>query len=488
MEDYKTTKKCYGYWTEENILTELKKVADNIGQFPTQKDLKSKNLCGLVSVIKKKGGLNKFRKILGYKLDRLPNGYWTEENIIKELTDVILELHDFPTHTYLRKINKTYLVTAITRTGGFFKYRLLMGYEYNRMPNNYWTKEKIYDELTNIINIIGHFPTIEELKTLNKGSLIGGIDTSGGLIKICMEMNYKPIQKPDNYWTIDNIINELTQISKQIGHFPSHVELIAMKRQDLVGGIYKNGDINFFRKALGYDIQKESNGYWNEEVILNKLKEIIKKLGYFPSRMDLNNINESKLYSAINEYGGLVKYQKILNIPYNYFRNYKILLASYVTRRGKHTEKIVYDILCNYCNTMELDLPKKNVKLSKGNVIEFVCSTNKRIGIDVTNCECNSTVYRKWSKKDYYKYLDELWIVVVSDTFKQHQYGRWNKESPDNVYIMSIEDFCNELEYDLDESTKNTIDKYKSCSFHTKDKHLPYTNIPFPPSSKQSLH
>lgn len=402
-------------------------------------------------------------------IKRRSNGYWTEEKIIEELGCVISEIHAFPTNTYLRDVNKTYLVTAITRSGGFYKYRSLMGYISTKVPNNYWTEEKIKLDLEDIIRNVGHLPTCKELLNLSKGSLLGAIEKFGGLTKLYIGLSYTPNQK-NNYWTIDKVMEGLNEISNKIGRFPTYLDLYNMKRQDLVGQINKYGGINKLRELMGYKQIRMPQGYWNKDIILNKLKEIINKLGYFPSRMDLYNINEPKLYSAICERGGLIKYQKILNIPYDYFRRYKIQLASYVTKRGKNTEKIVYDILCHYCDVRGLVTPKKNTKLAKSNVIEFICNTHKKIGIDVTNCECSSTVYRKWTKKDYYKYLDELWVVVVSDTFKQHHYDKWNKESPDNVYVMSIEDFCNELEYDLEETLKNKIEKYKQCNFHIRNK------------------
>jgi len=146
-------------------------------------------------------------------------------------------------------------------------------------------------------------------------------------------------------------------------------------------------------------------------------------------------------------------------------------MSSYNARRGKSSEKIVKQILQDYCILHNLPEPQYNVKLTKGSILEFVCNTNKIIGIDVTNTKSQNgkNIYKKWLKKDYHNYLDELWIVIFSNIFTESDYIKFNNDSPSNVKIMSIYTFLKELDYSLDELTKTKIDKYCLCTFHTKE-------------------
>jgi len=87
----------------------------------------------------------------------------------------------------------------------------------------------------------------------------------------------------------------------------------------------------------------------------------------------------------------------------------------------------------------------------------------------VTNTRLKEAVRRKWTHKDYYKYLDEFWVVVFSDSFKELDYIKWNDSSPDNVKVFSIYQFLEELDYSVNEQIKDKINKLEKCTFRTKE-------------------
>jgi hypothetical protein len=91
-------------------------------------------------------------------------------------------------------------------------------------------------------------------------------------------------------------------------------------------------------------------------------------------------------------------------------------LMSYSGRRGKGTEKLVKVILQDWCNQNGYPEPEYNKKLAAKNVIEFVCNTGRRIGVDVINTKTRygDSIRNKYRHKDYSKHLDKLWIVVFS--------------------------------------------------------------------------
>lgn len=118
-------RKNNGYWNEETILEELKPVIEMLGHFPTAKKLININREDLRTAISEHGGLNYFRKLLGHKPPQKPVGFWTDNNIIEEVTPVIIKLGHFPLSRELHDMKKSSLAHAISRNGGFIKFRIM---------------------------------------------------------------------------------------------------------------------------------------------------------------------------------------------------------------------------------------------------------------------------------------------------------------------------------------------------------------------------
>lgn len=462
-----------GYWTDETILLEIKTIIEQTNVFPNISYIYSSRM-DLYNQLRLHGGINKFRKLLGYDIikERTKQGYWSEENIISELNNIIKQKGYFPSYYELTDINSS-LLNAIQKNGGVVEYRKKLGHIILCYPKGYWTEEKRVNILRKIVSDLGHFPTVHELEKIDI-KFSHNLAVNGGIYKYRSLLGYGTYKgvisshMPSNYWTEENTIKELKATILEFGEFPQNSYLDKVGKSGLRAGIVKNGGINRFRSILGYPILIKSDGYWNDKTILTELEYIILDINRFPTTTDLYLMKKNGLRGSIIKHGGLNKYRDILGYSTE-FSSYISDLMSYCSKRGKNTENLVYSILKKYCILHNLPLPIKNVKLSKGNIIEFICNTNKKIGIDVTNTQSYGCVYHKWTKKDYYKHLDELWVVVFSDVFSGKDYIKWNKESPDNVYVMSTEEFCDELQCDLDENTKNKISRYNECTFHTKE-------------------
>ncbi len=519
-----------GHWTHDKILSDLKTIIVGLNHFPTEKELRELNKQGLLGAIQKQGGLNYFRTKLGYELPQKPAGYWTYENITKELQTMISELGHFPMPREFREMDKQDLMSAIQKHGGVLKFRKLLGYDYIKVPNGYWTYDRTLHELKKIITQIGHFPTQQELSNMKRRDVAHAIDNYGGLFKFRKLLGYELPTKPMRYWTHETTVIELKKIITQIGHFPTHEELYELKRGDLSGAIRIHGGIRHFQELLGYEVVKKPDGYWTDERIISELKATQDELTHFPTRDELNEIGKGDLANAVAEHGGFPKFRELCGVewikkPNGYwadetivielnkiiaeighfplqaelslmnrddlvgaisqhgglwrfrkdmgyersFQGHMCELHSYITKRGRKTENLVKKILTEYTKIHRLSEPAYNNWLAKGNVIEFICDVGRKIGIDVTNTECEYSISNKWRKKDYYKYLDELWVIVFSDSFTSEDYDHWNDESPENVKVMSIQDFLSELDYSVDEATKCKINRYCACSFHTKE-------------------
>lgn len=402
---------------------------------------------------------------------KLP-GYWTEGTILDELRVVIRDLDHFPSHTEMVSAGKNGLSLAISRQGKIDKFRKLLGYKSSHKHNGYWSDESITNDLTSIIEELGYFPSYPDLVEMNKTDLKSIINNSGGLNKFRELLGYKPIRK-HGYWTEEITTNGLKLVINKLGHFPNGNELEKMSRNDLKVAISKRGGFNKFRKMLGYELIRK-RGYWTEETIIHEVRLIIEEIGHFPSYSELLNKERDDLAGAIDNHGGMSYFWKIFGIDPTQKQKIQSKISSYIRKRGANSEKIVKELITKWCYAHNLPQPDFNVKLVKGNVIEFVCETDKRIGIDVTNTKASrntaySTIKRKWNRKQYHLHLDELWIIVFSDVLTNSDYIKFNNQSPDNVKVMSINTFIEELQITVDDNLQFKIDNYNTCTFHNKD-------------------
>lgn len=278
-------------------------------------------------------------------------------------------------------------------------------------------------------------------------------------------------RKPIGYWTEENTISELNEVIEELSHFPTQAELRNMNRGDLLKAIQKKGGFIHFRERMGCELKHKRKGYWTEENIVIELKLISEKLGHFPTRCELYNMNKSSLINSMTINGGFPHFLEIFDIDITEKRILESKIASYNNKRGRRSEIIVKDLLMEWTEAHNLPSPEFNVKLAKSKIIEFVCEGNKRIGIDVTNTKSKSgnVIKHKWKYKEYQNHLDELWIVVFSFLFTIEEFIKLNQKSPDDVKIMSIWQFIEELELTPDENHKDKMGKYCKCTFHNKD-------------------
>lgn len=459
-----------GYWTETRTINEVKIVIANIGHFPTQGELEKLKRYDLNNAITKHGGATKFRKLLGYEQSGNKCKYWSEKTITDELKVVIALLGHFPLTSELDDLDKSDLRGAITQHGGINKFRTLMGYIPTKKSARFWTEENTMNELKKVIDKLGHFPSLKEAEEIYGSSLRRAIIMHGGFSKFRKILGYQETHKPLRYWTEENTIHELGLVIDKLGHFPTQTELQKQRKQSLALAIAKYGGFNKFGRLFSYTNVKKPNAYWSEERTLNELKKIVVKGERFPTGNELTyKYGNSSLQRALSQYGGINKFREAMGYPISLYEKYISELMSYLGKRGKNSERIVIDISIDWCRIHNKPELQYNIRLAKGNVIEIVCPLEKQIGIDVTNTESKFAVQSKWTKKDYYNYLDELWVVVFSDSFTEEDYIIWNKTSPDNVKVMTIYTFLKELDYSIDAQTQQKIDRYCKCTFHTKD-------------------
>lgn len=198
-------KKPIYYWTLSNIKKEVSNLIRKIGHFPTARELERlerNDLC--VAIKRKAGGFVSLRNEMGFKLIKKPHNFWKDVNIIKkEMEKVIDQLGHFPEQKELQQIGREDLHGAISQyTKGLLWLRTEMGYERNKMPIGYWNIETIKEDLSLIIEEIGHFPSSKELRNMERSDLAGVINTkAGGYLELRKVMGYPlyPINKAQSY-------------------------------------------------------------------------------------------------------------------------------------------------------------------------------------------------------------------------------------------------------------------------------------------------
>ena len=122
---YPITKKSIGYWTEDTIQNELKKILSTHRVFPANSFLKKKSRYDLSAAIQQSGGLNTWRQKLGYPIIQHSPNQYTDESIKEWLRKVTLEKGRVPIQKELRQLDSR-KQAAVAHRGGVMHYLTLL--------------------------------------------------------------------------------------------------------------------------------------------------------------------------------------------------------------------------------------------------------------------------------------------------------------------------------------------------------------------------
>lgn len=181
-----------------------------------------------------------------------------------------------------------------------------------RKPNNFWTEEAILRDLSSVIETLKHFPSQRELKESGRNDLLSAMKKNKGIEYFRRVLGHELSQKGRGYWTDETITSELRIIVSNLEHFPSHIELKELKRSDLSNAISNHKGINYYREKLGYEPLQSTKRYWNEAKIISELKVISKEIGHFPTRNELLGLKRNDLAAAIDRHASFIKFRIIL--------------------------------------------------------------------------------------------------------------------------------------------------------------------------------
>jgi len=113
-----------------NLEREIGVLIARLGHFPSQKELAKMRRTDVWNAIRRHhGGFTEVRRKMGYQLPQKPPGWWdSKDNFEKELRLIIDELGHFPTYRDLRNLGRLDIANAIPKHGGIAQVRKQMGY------------------------------------------------------------------------------------------------------------------------------------------------------------------------------------------------------------------------------------------------------------------------------------------------------------------------------------------------------------------------
>lgn len=374
-------RKQKGYWTEEKVLEHIAEVIELIGRFPVSSDLKI-DLRRAISKFGGFNYFRKKLSYPIIKQKGKPKYFWNETTIIKELKEVIEKLGKFPTQKELNNMNRSDLTNIISDSGGMNKYRKLIGFDQLRHGKNYWynwenIEFEIKKEFSDMINI-GVFPSRNQLRFVFPG-ITRAISFFGGIKEVASRMGCtaKYIEAPDGHLlnSRSELITDIFLWKNNITHHvngiihPSrkfrydfliedlYVEIWGLEKQENYR-IIKQEKLDFYNKlnlklisidgsifnsrlndiyANLEEIFKKNDivvtkncidqqavnyckniGFWSYNETMSAVKLFINETGEFPTYKSLLDSKKSGLYAAICKHGGLYYFRNILGMKKPY--------------------------------------------------------------------------------------------------------------------------------------------------------------------------
>lgn len=360
------------FWNQKTAELEFSTIVKNLGYCPSPKELSEIN-SGLCDFLYRSGLFDDLKEKFDYKQKIKSSGFWKNWNNVKDclLSDFgdLIAAGIFPTRAMIVKsencrsaidamikyhggtknvANRLNCVTKnnlIAPDGHFVDstYELifdwyLWSHNIEHEVHGYISKDHKYRYDFKVGNVYFEIWGLKNKKYIEKRLKKEEVYKSLGLNLISLELDlfeqrFEKIEnslneicgflivdknkriydienlvKNSGYWTIENTTKELKNIIVKLGRFPSVSDLRSMGMNKILKPIYKHGGINHFRNKLGYPITGHPAGYWSDNTILNKLSGIIEKIGRFPVTSEIKK-HDSKLLDAIFRNGGLSKYK-----------------------------------------------------------------------------------------------------------------------------------------------------------------------------------
>ncbi len=271
-----------GYWCKwKNVKQTLEDLIEELGHFPSQRELREKGYSGLTSgILDHHGDTNKVRSMLGVAIHRREPGYWTISITRKLCREFVEEFGHFPLHKELYNRHDKYrgLSPAMTRHGGSYKIREGLEVAAGKKPKKYWTRKQTFEEAKLLIQEMGYLPSSEKLAAMKKSSLAFAIGTHFGFVKLRNILNLVLPRIPTTPGGRKEVLDECCELIHQEGYLPSNRQLKMKGYGKLANAIQTCGGYKWARNQLGLQqLVREPDHLLVTDADVQKLESLLRE-------------------------------------------------------------------------------------------------------------------------------------------------------------------------------------------------------------------
>ena len=209
--------------------------------------------------------------------------------------------------------NRSDLEGAIAKFGGFAAVEKMLDEGYDG-SKSWELVEDLRAELDPLANELGRMPTHRELKAQGRLDLVTAIRGFGGYPVVAAALGYR-YEAPRSWRTVEDLRPHLDPLVEELGRIPGKAELQRRRRFDLAMVIHKFGGPQEVAAALGYPY-KGSNSWETVEDLRPHLDPFVHEFGRMPKKPELLGRRRSDLYGAIAKFGGFAVVAAALGYPY----------------------------------------------------------------------------------------------------------------------------------------------------------------------------
>ncbi|KAK4536870.1 hypothetical protein CDCA_CDCA10G2895 [Cyanidium caldarium] len=196
-----------------------------------------------------------------------PPNYWRDwNNVSREVLDFVRtrgkSFHHMPTAQELEENNRSDLVRAISKHGGFHAVARVLGLLTRACPRGYWddfphVHQEILQAAKHAGVAPGVMPTLRQLSMYGATGLPQAIARHGGVAAVAPRLHLRPQRhirarrKPLGYWTQHTVDAEMRAIVQQYGRMPTKQFLNDIGRRDLEHAAQKFGGLTAAAQRIG---------------------------------------------------------------------------------------------------------------------------------------------------------------------------------------------------------------------------------------------
>lgn len=216
--------------TEKEFVKEIKNLVKRDAKFLNYSYLRKLGRYDLIyEAVKLFGG---WRNACVYSTLEPLTRKWEKDEIISEMKTVANMLNKTPTREEVIKLGKHDLTRAAERKFGTWTSALIAcGLNPNKRYD--WSRKIVLNEIKNMAKGLGHTPSMNELKRLGKYDLLNAILRLFPTYNEFLSVAGLDLVTEMNKWSKEKIISEVKTLNEKFGRIPTRTEIEKMGRLDL---------------------------------------------------------------------------------------------------------------------------------------------------------------------------------------------------------------------------------------------------------------